>query len=198
MPVGQETHGKNRHGTRRAVAATLIRAAAMSTALVFLYYALPLDGKFHGLSLLVLPLSLFLFCLLTWYEIRGVLRSKIPWLRAVEVLATLLPFFLIVFATLYYLMCKHDPTAFSSHFARTDSLYFTITVFSTVGFGDLVPVSESARIAVMVQMMGGVVLIGFGVRALGGAAQRGADRRHDEQSRSSSPPHPIPPDHESD
>jgi hypothetical protein len=38
--------------------------------------------------------------------------------------------------------------------SRTDALYYTITVFSTVGFGDITPRADLARIVTMVQMGG--------------------------------------------
>jgi voltage-gated potassium channel len=38
--------------------------------------------------------------------------------------------------------------------SRTDALYYTITVFSTVGFGDVTPRADLARIVTMVQMGG--------------------------------------------
>jgi voltage-gated potassium channel len=36
---------------------------------------------------------------------------------------------------------------------RTDSLYFTVTVFATVGFGDIFPASQMARLVVTAQMI---------------------------------------------
>ena len=37
---------------------------------------------------------------------------------------------------------------------RADALYFAVTVFSTVGFGDITPESEAARVVLIVQMLG--------------------------------------------
>jgi Ion channel len=52
------------------------------------------------------------------------------------------PFYLLLFAATYYLMSINRPTAFSEGLGRTDALYFTVSVFATVGFGDIAPVSE--------------------------------------------------------
>jgi hypothetical protein len=54
-----------------------------------------------------------------------------------------------------------------------------VTVFSTVGFGDIVPRSEVARIVLMVQMLGDLALLGAGARILLGAVRRGLERRTD-------------------
>jgi voltage-gated potassium channel len=56
---------------------------------------------------------------------------------------------------------------------RTDSLYFTVTIFSTVGFGDISPASEAARILVMAQMILDLIVLGLGIRILVGAIEVG-------------------------
>ena len=60
---------------------------------------------------------------------------------------------------------------------RTDALYFTVTVFSTVGFGDITAKSETARIVLIVQMLADLAFLGAGVRVLLGAVQRRRERR---------------------
>ena len=46
-------------------------------------------------------------------------------------------------------MAQADPANFSTHtLTRTDALYFTITIFATVGFGDISATSQSARLLV--------------------------------------------------
>jgi voltage-gated potassium channel len=64
---------------------------------------------------------------------------------------------------------------------RTDFLYFTVTVFSTVGFGDITPKSEPARTVLIVQMLGDVAPLGAGIRILVGAVRRGQQRRSADQ-----------------
>ena len=48
---------------------------------------------------------------------------------------------------------------------RDSSLYFTVTVFATVGFGDIVATSHTARSMVTVQMVLDLILLGAVVRA---------------------------------
>jgi hypothetical protein len=86
-----------------------------------------------------------------------------------------------VFATVYFATGQSDPASFSQRLSRTASLYFTMTVFSSVGFGDIVPVTDTARVLVIFQMLGDLVLIGIVARAILGAVQSGL-RRHDSGS----------------
>jgi Ion channel len=62
-------------------------------------------------------------------------------------------------------------------------LYFAVTVFSTVGFGDITAKSETARVVLIVQMLADLAFLGAGVRVLLGAVQRGRERRPETCSR---------------
>ena len=103
--------------------------------------------------------------------------SRYPALKAAEVLGLVLPLYLVVFASTYYVMEHASPASFSEPLTKTDALYFTVTVFSTVGFGDIVPRSEVTRIVLIVQMLGDLALLGAGARILLGAVRRGQQRR---------------------
>jgi hypothetical protein len=69
-------------------------------------------------------------------------------------------------------MAANHPANFSTHpLTRTDTLYFTVTVFITVGFGDITAASQSARLVVTAQMLLDLVALGLLVRAFVGAVQ---------------------------
>ena len=115
------------------------------------------------------PLPLDQSLLLIWPQVTGLIAAMI-----------------VLFAAAYYLMVRNDPTSFSAHpLSRTDTLYFTITVFSTVGFGDITAKSQIARVAVMIQMALNIVLVGLGVYGLAaaGAVQKHAAARRNVQRR---------------
>jgi hypothetical protein len=82
-----------------------------------------------------------------------------------------------------------EPQAFSEPLSRTDALYFTITVFSTVGFGDIVPVTDGARVATMVQMVGDLLVVGLVLRVMLGAVKAGRGNGAQPPPRGS----PVPP-----
>ena len=67
---------------------------------------------------------------------------------------------------------------------RTDTLYFTVTVFATVGFGDISPASQAARLVVTAQMILNLIVLGLGVRLIVGAAQRARQSNPDRENRS--------------
>lgn len=106
------------------------------------------------------------------WQLRSVVRSTHPWARAAEAAALSVALLLTPFAIAYALMSRDDPASFTQPMTRVDALYFTVTVFATVGFGDLAAVAEPARVVVTVQMLADLVLIGVIVKVLAGAAQQ--------------------------
>ncbi|MBT2379790.1 two pore domain potassium channel family protein [Streptomyces sp. ISL-111] len=112
-----------------------------------------------------------------------------PRLRAVEALSTAVPLFLLLFSATYFLYAREEGDhSFSEPLSRNDALYFTVTVFATVGFGDIVPVSPTARALTTCQMVADLVLVGVIAKAIVGAVRIGLDRRRS----SSSPEEPRP------
>ncbi len=94
-----------------------------------------------------------------------------------EALAITAPLFLLLFASAYLVLAQADPANFSTpQLNRTDTLYFTLTVFSTVGFGDITATSQAARVIVMIQMVLDLVVLGLGVQAYRDAVNVGRQR----------------------
>src|SRR5512135_2195698 len=122
---------------RRRMVRALVRALLNSTLLVVLYYLLPLDRGLDAGAIIVLSLGLLVLVGLIGWQIRAILQADYPALRAVEGLATTIPLFLLLFAVVYFVMAHAQSAAFTQPLSRTDALYFTVTVFATVGFGDI-------------------------------------------------------------
>jgi voltage-gated potassium channel len=162
---------------RRRVLRSLLRATLTSTVLVVLYYRLPLTGALKASTAVLLLAGLVVFAGVITWQVRAILRSEYPGLRAIEALAAAIPLFLLVFAAAYVKLADAQPSAFSEPLSRTDALYFTITVFSTVGFGDIAPVTTPARVIAMVQMLGDLVVVGLVLRVMLGAVKEGRERR---------------------
>ena len=113
------------------------------------------------------------------WQVRTIAGARYPGLKAFEALGLIVPLYLLVFASTYFVMERASAANFTQPLTRTDALYFTVTVFSTVGFGDITPKSEAARVVLIVQMLGDIALLGAGARVLLGAMRRGQQRRSD-------------------
>ena len=154
----------------------LLRALGSAVALVAVYYLLPLDRTSNWVSVTVLVAGLVALIALIGFQARWVIRSRFPAVRAVEALATSLPLFLLLFASTYLAMATISASNFNQPLTHTDSLYFTVTVFGTVGFGDIVATTETARLVVMGQIAADLVILGIGAKIILGAVARGRQR----------------------
>ena len=86
--------------------------------------------------------------------------GRVPGTAPVHALAVTIPFFLVVFAAVYLSLAEGSDAHFSQPLDHTGALYLAITIFSTVGFGDITPESELALIVVSIQMLLDLVVIG--------------------------------------
>ncbi|GAA3388320.1 potassium channel family protein [Cryptosporangium minutisporangium] len=185
--MATETTGAERPGTRvrgrglKPVPATLLRSAITTTLLLGTYYAVPAvpARTSWGVLVLVIAGAVAVVSVLI-LQFRAISRSPVPRLRAIQALAVAAPLFLVVFATAYLMLAGVDRASFSEPLSHHDALYFTITVFSTTGFGDVVPQTGAARLLASAQMIGGMVFLGLGIRFLVTAAQIGAAGRRTE------------------
>lgn len=175
--LGESELPTERRVPRRLLVRALLRAVLMTGFLVALYYLLPLDRASEGAAVVVLVPGLVVFAVLSGIQIRAILRADHPVLRAVNALATAVPLFLLLFASAYFLVSQAQPEAFTEPLSRTDALYFTVTVFATVGFGDIAPKTASTRILATVQMLGNLIVLGVFVRLVVGAVRTSQQRR---------------------
>jgi voltage-gated potassium channel len=165
-------------GTSRGrVALVLVRGTAIATLVLVAYYTTPFRIVLDLGTLIRLVAALVAVGVLLAWQVRAIARSTHPVLRAVETLTVALPLFLLVFAATYTVMSEAQPASFSEELSRTDSIYFVVTVFATVGFGDIAPVSAAARMVVTVQMIADLLLLGLVLRALLNAVERGRARQ---------------------
>jgi hypothetical protein len=103
-------------------------------------------------------------------------RSLNPGLPAIEALASSVPLFLQLFAATYVVLAALSAGNFGGHLSHTDGRYFAVTVFSTVGFGDIAAKTETARLVITGQMISDLFILGVGIKIILGGVKR---RRED-------------------
>ena len=82
----------------------------------------------------------------------------------------------VAFAVVYLNLSARDPRPSPSPSERTAALYFTMTTLTTVGYGDIAARTDAARIAVMVQFLFNVAVIGTTARLIVGTVRRSGER----------------------
>ena len=178
MSTASSIQASSKAERRRLVTIGVLRASATAIAMVAAYYLLPLD-RLSGVALAVsLVVGLLILTAIAAYQVRAIIRHRHSAVRAIEALAITVPLFLLLFAATYFLMAQADAGNFNVHsLTRTDSLYFTVTVFATVGFGDISATSQAGRIAVMIQMILDLLVLGLLVKVFLNAVQLGREKQ---------------------
>jgi voltage-gated potassium channel len=162
---------------KRAVLGAGLRSLGTVTLLLVAYYQAPLDRPLKLSTGLLFVAALLLFAVVVVAQIRAILRSGRPRLLAIRALVLGVPLLLVLFAATYCTVGAQQPGAFSEPLSRTDGLYFATTTFATVGFGDITPRTELARILVTVQMLVGLLTVGVIAKVVLGAVREAEARR---------------------
>jgi voltage-gated potassium channel len=121
--------------------------------------------------------GLVLFVTLVVVQLQRTVRAEHPLLRAIEAIGFAVAALLVVFAFTYLELSHADHGNFSEPLDRVAGLYFSATVMSTVGFGDIVAKTDVARLVVTLQIMLDFVLIAGIVRAVLAVARTGVQRQ---------------------
>jgi len=158
---------------RWLIARGLLRALFTTVVMVALYYVLPLDRRSDTYVFAVLVIGVGLLAAMIAWQVRAIEASGAPAIRAVQALASTTPLFLLFFASTYFILSRDDPATFTESLSRSDALYFTVTIFATVGFGDISAQAETTRLVVVVQMLLDLVVLGLGIQVILGAVKRG-------------------------
>lgn len=168
---------------RREALRIVVRSVLTLVLLLAAYFLVPAPHDDQRLSRVMLAtVATAGFCWVFVRQLRHIQTSPVPRLRAVEALVAVATLFVLGLAVGHLLLDASAPGSYSEPLDRMDSLYFTITVLATVGFGDITPVSTTARALTTVQMLLGVALVGAGVRLLftvAGSSSHARDPKRD-------------------
>jgi voltage-gated potassium channel len=162
---------------RRMFGLVLLRALGSAVALLLLYYLAPMENLRKVPVAVSLSVGLVVLIVVIAVQLRAITSSRFPAVQAVQALAVTAPLFLLIFASAYFVLAQDSAANFNTHpLDRTDTLYFTMTTFSTVGFGDIVATSQNARLLVTGQMLLDLVVLGLGVQVYREAVKMGRKR----------------------
>ncbi|MBM7459582.1 potassium channel family protein [Rhodococcus coprophilus] len=157
--------------TRRLLLSAAARPLSTTVVLLVVYFLAPLDGVGNLSAVFMLVAGVLVVVAVAVWQIRKVMGSQYPAVRAVEAAAATVAVYLVGYSTLYYVISGTDELGFSEVLSRVDALYFSLTVFATVGFGDIVATTDATRAVVSVQIVGNLILLAVGIRVLTGVVQ---------------------------
>ncbi len=153
---------------------TPILTVTSTVACLTVYYGVPLpDDAPEVVQLVSFGIGLALLCGLLVVQVRRQLRAwETPSVRVQSVMGLLLPV-VTFFALVYYLLADQ----FVGIENRTDALYFAVVTLGTVGYGDVHPMGEAAKMVAMVQIVLDLVVVGVLVSIATSRARARAERR---------------------
>jgi len=147
----------------------LWRTTGVLVLLTACYYLLPAESPWHdsvaGSRWAASFLSLCGGVLVMRNQLRTARTERSVRARA-EAVLTALYLLVLVFAVTYDRMARSEPDQFSGIHNQTDALYFTVTIISTVGFGDITAVGTAARAVVTLHMLVNLIYVGMALRVL--------------------------------
>jgi voltage-gated potassium channel len=151
---------------RRAIWQAAGRAVVWVVGILVLYYVLPLDPHSDLSALVRVTLGCVVLVAVVVYQILAVVRSDHARARAIDALASCTIVVVTVFASAYINMSARAPEAFTEPMNRTGALYFTVVTLATIGYGDIAPRTDTARIVVMIQVVVNIAILGTAVKVI--------------------------------
>jgi hypothetical protein len=163
---------------RRLIIEGALRMFGVVGLTVVAYALIPIEGGI-GSTAAIICASVGIVIILVVYawQLTRVSRSLRPILAVVEAVGLVFGLFVCMFSLLYVAISTSDPSAFSELLNKAAGIYFTVTVLATVGFGDITPVTDTARLVVTLQMVIGVTLVGTAIKALSNSARSARSAR---------------------
>ncbi len=156
---------------RRALLRCGVTIALCWVVVIGAFYVVPIGDKSGLRTFVRLGADIALIAAVFAWQIRRISVAELPELRAMEALGIVVVLFLVAFSGIYLGMSHESPFTFTQRLDQTRALYFTVSIFSTVGFGDITPRTDPARLVVSVQMLLDLAIIGAAVRLIFNAAR---------------------------
>jgi hypothetical protein len=143
----------------------------------------------HSLYFAGSILWLLLFAFITWNQLRAVLKQKEVTREVISLSISVYLLFGLTFGLFYVVLHDVQPNAFSFGGAALLSeqqaipvlIYFSLTTLSTIGFGDITPVTLQARYAAVAEGIAGQFYLAILVARLVGMQMSQSAIQHAER-----------------
>jgi hypothetical protein len=155
----------------RQLAWALLRSLGVLIVYLAAYFAVPWTMVDDWGALVVVIAFLAVAAVTAVWQIGRILRAEAPAVQAIEALAIIAPLYLLAFSLGYFMLSDNNPAQFTEPLSRMSSLYFTLSVFATVGFGDITAAVDLSRAIVTVQMVLNLIVVGIGIKVILAAVQ---------------------------
>jgi hypothetical protein len=160
----------------RLIAVSAMRTSLSVALLLVLYAVFPVEPIASTESLTRLLVVLVILALVVVLQLPAIRSARYPQLRAIEAVVIAITVFIVLFALLYVGLAQANPANFTKPLDRVSAFYFTVTVLTTVGFGDIAADSDLARLIVTIQMLLDLTLLAIVVRVFFSVAKSSGDR----------------------
>lgn len=167
---------------------TLAATAAVAVILTVYFWLPPPSGDDPPwVILFFIVLVSLLYVVVAIWSVFRIHTSAHPLRTGVTALAVMVTAVVVIFALAYLALSKDNPDNFNVALDKVSALYFTMTILTTVGFGDIHAQTHPAMIAVMLQMVVSLTLVTTLGRIVVEASRSATKRRYDEANASSPP-----------
>jgi hypothetical protein len=169
-----------RLATTGEVVRTIANAAIVVVVMVGVYWVVPIQDSVSWGWVLRLLIGLVLTVALIGREFWALQRATRPVVRAVRALTATVAVFVVTFSSTYLAVSHSNAQSFTESLDKVGAAYFTVSTMTTVGYGDIAPVSQGARLLVIVQILLDLVVLAVGARLLVRTATIAMSRRRGE------------------
>ena len=156
------------HAERRVIRRSLARTVLVLLGVTAVFLLLPVQALTLGDSFLIA--AVFLIGLagaasLIVSQVMAYRNAKLSGRARLQGLLVALYVAVLFFALSYYLMAMSNPDQIAGLKTRMDALYFSLTIVSTVGFGDVHADGQAARAVVSLQLAFNLIFVSLAVAA---------------------------------
>jgi voltage-gated potassium channel len=148
-----------------------ITTALIVAVLLLGYIVLPLTGENRPWGVVIGLLLVAGTIPVLVRRVRSVLDSSEPFQEALAALAVVSALVVVGPAAVYYSIGA-STDEFNGLVTKIDAVYFTMSIVSTIGFGDIHPVGQAARLITTLHIVFTLVIAGGALRLITWAAKR--------------------------